>query len=499
MLKRLFLAALVLIPAVAFAGSIHLLRVGKVSSSVAGSLKAPFFSTFRLSTAGPGNFYGAGPGTETGAEQNSISATSTVRRIPIPFPATLSNLHTNLATAPVGTDTVVDSITNTAVSTTPADGTVTCQYGSNTATSCFDDTHSDTLVAGSLFAAHFTYADAAQTTPGQISWILTATNKQYVSLSNQPNASGNVISSATPVFFGPDVGGVGTVEATISFQFCPACGGTILGFFLLPNVTETGTHTWTVMHNGSATGMTFNTSSATTGGGAAGQCISPNGSSDSIGGGTVVNPCTSNSGLTFTVAPGDTISVQANCPAGSGCSTSFPGFSIIYSPNTSGTVPLSSINTSAAVNLRYLGVSTLGVSAVSSQTNFQQAPAGMTFSNFQFCSLTAPSSGTQTATFQTGATPGTAPTTPGTTLAATFGTTGVCPTNGTYAVGADDLTHNVTVTKDQTVDTLLTSTGTTGTQSLKVSMAVVVSASGGSSAPILIDLPMSVPGPAFLP
>lgn len=474
MLKRLLLAALVLIPTLGLAGTIPLLHVGLASTPAAGSLKAPIFTTFRISAAGAA-WFGAGPGTNTGGEQNSVATTSTTRRVPFPFAGTISHLHSNLTVAPTGTDTVTASKTLLA---TAADGTVTCTYAvvTGTTNNCSDDTHTDSYAAGDLFQAHFAVSDSQiQTTVGQLSWVATATNAQYVALWNQPNASGNVASSATPNFFAPGAGAGSATESTVSFQICPSCGGTILGFFLVPNVTETGTHTWTVNHNGSATGQTFNTSSATTGGGAAGQCISPNGASDSIGGGSSRNNCTSNSGLTFTVAAGDTISVSGNCPAGTGCATAIPGFAILYAPNTSGVVPLSASANFNATTSQFYGVNSTGINIA--QVNYQQIPAGMTFSNYQYCSLTVPVSNTNTASFQVGATPGVVPTTPGTTLSVSYtNATGACPNNGgTFLAGGVDTNaaHNVTVTTDETIDTTLRALGG-GSQTDKVNMAVTV-------------------------
>ena len=84
-LRRLIFIGLLCLPAAALAGSMTLLGVGNtVDTGAVTSLKQPVFSTFRFASAGA-TWYGAGPGTAIGNEQNSLIATSATSRCADPI------------------------------------------------------------------------------------------------------------------------------------------------------------------------------------------------------------------------------------------------------------------------------------------------------------------------------------------------------------------------------------------------------------------------------
>lgn len=459
-MKRLLLAALALLPVAAFAGTLPFLHVG-LAGTPTSNASTPIFSSVQLPASGAAAQFGAVQCTTTTATCFGTSATQ--RRIPLPFAGTIdaSTVVAHLGTSPTAALTMTDNING-------VDGTVVCTFAIGVQTGACTG-GPDAVTANSAFQWHFVTTGWNQASPSQISFVYKATGGQHVAILLQPNNFG---AGATTTFYGFPGSVTNATETNISSIVCQGCAGTINGINVLPNITENGSnaHTITLVHNGTVlTGTVFCTTTLSS----AAAC--------------------SMAGLPISIAAGDSFSLQVTCSTT--CNSITMGVGIDFTPNTQGVVPLFANQISQGVG--FMGVNDF--TELAGQTNFQTVPAAMTFSNYQICGLgTTTGTQTRTAIMQSGST-GAAPTTSQLTATITSGT-GACPgsQSATYLSGAT-VGGSYSAAAGSTIDNSYTITNAPALTPIKISAAVVVSASGGSSAPILIDLPMSAPGPAFLP
>jgi hypothetical protein len=158
------------------------------------------------------------------------------------------------------------------------------------------------------------------------------------------------------------------------------------------------------------------------------------------------------------------------------------GVGVDFIPTTQGVVPVFANQISQGAG--FIGVSDFSENIGSGA--FQMIPAAMTFSNYQVCGLGA-TTGTQQriAVLQSGASPGTVPSTAQLTATATS-STGACPgaVSGTYLTGAG-ATGNYAATAGSTISTAYTIANAPTATPIKISAAVVV---GGGSASLFTPL-----------
>lgn len=400
-----------------------------------------------------------------------IATNTTARRSVIPIAGTLTNITAAMNAVATGA-TVTDDINGSL-------GTVTCAYSGSAPFNCTSTGGPDTIAAGSLFEFAYNPNGTAwsQTAPSQTSAVFQSSNGQQsfiaggaTTLSNTSSVAGN----STYYNIGAALSPAATDTAVSGMITVP---GKITGLYVIPNQSDNGTapHTWTVCHNGSTacaatptSGMfcTTNPSFPTLG------CCVNIGGTGNIGGNSSA-PCGSTTAIT--IAAGDTLSIQVNCPGPGTCAGVSWAFAMIWEPTNTNQVPLfaGGLPVNSAV---WTGLSDYQIAAT--QIVDQLAPAAMTVSNYGACTTNAPSAATsRQVALQTGSGPGVLPTTPGSGPAVSFGPSTPCPgaLSGTLLGGAFDTTHTLAVTAGQTLDSAWTVTGSPGAGgNSKVGMAVTV-------------------------
>lgn len=482
-MKRAWLiAAALLFWAGAVSAQMLLLGVG--GGGVAPSnLITPIMASTFAPASGTTTQFGATTATTTNGV-NSYSTSSTTRRVPLPFAGTIANLRAHLGAANAGV-TITNQLGSAGL------GTVTCNFSGGANTDCTSGT-TQTVAAGSLFQWQLATTSAWAAQAIQLGFTYTASNGQHAAILGQAGASG---ASTAAVFYAINGSTNNATETNVTSIFCQvACGGTIHGFYWIPNGTETAgaAHALAISINGTPSAVM---TCAEALGAATGCCVNDRASAGTIDGTTA---CTTVAPIT--VNPGDSISIKTSCSTGTCTASIFPGFGIDFTPTTTNVVPVLTASLGLA-GPDWIGLSDYGFSA--SQNNYQMAPVNMTVSNYGFCGLAAfTGTATLTAVAQSGST-GTAPTTPGSAPTNTLSVSSTACTgasSGTYLSGSFDNTHTLSLTAGQTTDVTITRAGSVNVTPMKYSAAIIASAAVASpSFNALIDLPMSPPGPAFLP
>jgi hypothetical protein len=425
----------------------------------ASAMTTPTLGSYNSPTSTTNTFFAPAIGSST---IQSLNTSSIARRVPIPIAGTLKGLFANLNTA-LTTASVVDWH-NTAA------GSVGCNFSA--ATNCNSGAATEPFAAGDFLQWELipggTWNQSA-TTPLLISWLFQATSGASSGfLLSAP--SNTAIASTTMLAyqaFGTMYNSANaTTEAQVSSLMPTA--GSISGLYVISNATENGTnsHIYTLMKNGSATGLTCTPTAGT----ATGCCINVGGTGN-IGG--VSGPACTSIGSAVTITDGDTLSLQVSCASGA-CAGVAPGASVAWNPTTAGQAVFNAQGTTNLGATDYTGMADTG--ATTTQVTWQvapQVPTTMTLSGLLFCSAINPGGATsRTATLQSATTP-IAPT--NSSVTTTFGLGQACPgaNSGTLLGGNQDTTHSLPVNAGYSLDTAYTISGSPAAISYWKTSAIV--------------------------
>jgi hypothetical protein len=426
--------------------------------SIAPNLITPVMATTFLPSTGAASQWGVTTAT-TQTANNIYTGNANTRRVVLPFAGTIGNLLLHIIQPNPGF-TITNHLGSGGL------GTVTCNLATAPNTDCTSAT-TQTVAAGTLFQWQM---DTTTTWPGgwmQASFTYTASNGQHAAIMGQMGAFGV---STGPVYYPLYSGNFSGTETTSASLFCSICGGTIHGWYAIPNGTEgaSGAHTFALVINGvTSTTMTCtDTVSSSTG-----CCVN-----DRATPGTVDNNAACTTVSPITVNPGDSISVQVVCTTGT-CSSILPGFGIDFTPTTLNVVPMLSISGGIS-NPSWGGLSDVNVVTTNPPPNYQMAPVNMTYSHLGMCGLAQfLTTATLKAVAQSGTT-GNQPTTPGVGPSATISvSSGACTgaMSGTYLSGVFDTSGNtLPLTAGQTTAINVTRVGAVNVTPMKFFGAITV-------------------------
>lgn len=419
-----------------------------------GAMITPVFLSGGIPGSGTGSFYGP---PASSALLSVFNASATVRFVPIPIAGTIGNLAGSLTS--VNTSASI----RTQLGATPTPGTVQCSF--NPSNFCFDNTHTDHLNAGTLLELEL--LSGGGTWAGgtfSISFAFTGDNTQQSFMLSGPSSTGfaGTVPAAYAGFGAASAGGITVAQTEVNVSSIMPAAASITGLYVYPNGTETSVlHTYTLYHNGTASGTLLCTPAAGTGG----CCVNTDASPGTMNGSTA---CTTAAG--FSVVAGDTLSVQVACPTAptTPCANVFPGVGVRYTPTIANQAFITAQDT-ASPGVRWIGLEDNGV--ISAQTNYQIAPASMTLLDLISCTGANPLSGSWNIASQLATTSSTAPTTAAG-PALTINSTAVCPTTvAGLPSGGQDTSHSFSVLQGYSLDTAMTSTGSpTGSAIWKFSM-----------------------------
>lgn len=407
----------------------------------------PILVSSQAITSGTSNEWTPG---QTGlfAQVTSINST---RKVPIPIAGTMSGLAAGL-NAPF-TTAAIFSYKNT------TQGTLTCNFSASQF--CNSGSATEHWNQGDLLTWQWIPGGTwAQTSglPFQISAQFQADSGSSTGFMLSGGNSSSTNGASTHVYqgFGYAIWNSSISNEAMASTLMPTAG-TISGLYVVPNANESATnpHTYTVMKNGTATGIacTANTTTVSAG------CCTNVGAVGNIGGVTAA-ACTS--ATAFSVVAGDTISLDIGCPSAA-CNGVNPGVSVQWNPTIPGeAVVASSSNNNLNTSNPYI----IGLSdnvAFTVETNWQLVPqvaSTMTVKKMMYCTNGATgTTPTRTGTLRYGTTLA-APTT-NSPVTVTFGTGNACPgaNSGVMLGGAQDTTHSIALSPGYTVDYNETHTG----------------------------------------
>jgi hypothetical protein len=369
------------------------------------------------------------------------------RRVPIPISGTLFGVVAHLNTAMTTASFVDQHNTST--------GTVGCNFSAGV--DCNSGAATEHFTAGDflqwVWTPGGTWAQSGSA-PQVNSWLFQADSgaSSGMMLSGPTNTA--IGGAAVNIFmpFGTVYNSANAATEALASSIMPAAGS-ISGLYVISNATEhaTNPHVYTLVKNGTNTGLTCTPAAGTS----TGCCIN-------VGGvGAISAGPSCSSGSAVSIAVGDTISLNVNC-ASATCNSVSPGASVIWNPTTPGQAVFQATNNSAGPSPLFTGMSDALFSTT--QTNWQIAPflgSTMTLSNLIYCVQVAPTGVTsRTATTQFNTVPGTAPGT-NSALTTTFSSSTPCPgaNSGVMLGGSQDTTHTFTVNASYSLDHSLTISG----------------------------------------
>lgn len=461
MLKRLSLVALLCLlalPALAFWQSRDSNYNISSAPSVVGMF-TPIFSAVALPASGTATEFG---GVQTSSLSSGLSGVATARFTPLPIPGTLSHLNTSLGDAQAAGPFITDQLNGVL-------GTVTCAWASS---ACSDSTHSDHAAAGTLMQWVFNANSVAWSQAGAlpfspVSFLYQGDNAQEGMILSSPTATGSTVTA----YLHP--GGGFLTPTAITANGLLSAAGQITSIFAYPNGPDNGTnqHQYIVFKNGAATTLTCTASAVNP---TLGCCATVTATPENVGGNPLA-PCTT--GMTpISFAVGDTLEIQVLCSGT--CASVAPGVGLGWTPTITNQVPLFATVTISASPF-FVGVSDY-TQTTTTHISWENVPASMNFGGLMICQPFVVTSGTWSAALQSGATPGTTPTTIGAGgPAVTYGTGSACPGSGgggAYVSGAQDSSGNhFSAIAGNTVDTTLTNGGGSGgAGQFKIGMWVTV-------------------------
>jgi parallel beta-helix repeat protein len=377
--------------------------------------------------------------------QNTTTTTST-RKVPIPIAGTLSGLAAGM-NAPFTTAAIFSYHNG-------AQGTLTCNFSASQF--CNSGSATEHYAQGDLLNWQWVPGGTwAQTSglPMLVSALFQADSGSSTGMILSGSQTSGTNGATVHVYQGFGFTIANNTQATdlLASTLMPAAG-TISGLYVLPNASESATnpHTYTLIKNGTATGIscTANTTTVTAG------CCTNAGGVGNIGGVTAA-ACTAATAVS--IAVGDTISLDIGCPSAA-CNSVSPGASVQWNPTTPGQAILA---VSGAGNLNVASTTyTLGLSDNTSfsntETNWQLVPkvaSTMTLSKTMFCTVGNPGTTPVRTVNVRYATTQVAPTT-NSPVTLSVGTGQACPgaNSGVLLGGNQDTTHLISLNAGSTVD-----------------------------------------------
>ena len=311
---------------------------------------------------GPNNASNSFVGLTSGFVNGSWTTTLANVSMPLPTSGTINNLFINFPTTLLqGSWAITMNINGV------SNGTLTCTVTTN---SCNDATHSVSVNAGDVvaFQAVPTGTPTAQTITTQVSAVFTSTIGQESAIfAAVPSTPSNSVSQNIP--FGVTTTWVATASE-VNISSLLAAAGTIDNLRVLPSATSSpGSYAVTVFHNGAATSLTCTVMNASA-------C------NDLVG------------GHAFSVARGDTISVQAT-PASTPAAIRLK-VSARFVPTTTNQAVIFGVATTAPVTTttKFGNLSGTFSNTSTETSTFVIAPIGMTFLNMSEVQDVAPGGAT---------------------------------------------------------------------------------------------------------